>query len=706
MGQRDKSEQRQQLFQAVLMAAQAHNLPTPWEKEDQEQLDRYFDVAATLQCLASKWKLNIGKESISAEALQELHKPAVVEMKTGEFWLIGYNDANRIIVFPPGEQGRAMIFADFSIQWTGKVYTVKPKFTVQNLLIRYNLAWFLTVLQRYKQLLGEVLAASFFLQFFGLLTPLFTQVLVDKVIGNNGVSTLDVLAIVLIVLYLFQSGLSTLRTYMLTHTTNKLDIILGTRLFRHLVSLPLPYFEQRRVGDTMMRISALSTVRNFLTGTAMTTALDAFFSIVFIGIMFYYSVTLTCIALATVPIYLFQNLYVMPIYRQRLEATWEKGAENNAFLVEAVTGMQTVKSLAVEPQFVNRWEDLTARYVRTTFDANTLGIGVNSISTVIQALGNFAILWTGGYMVMRGEMTLGQLIAFQMLASQATTPIMNLVSTWQSFQQAGLCMERMGDILNTRAEPVLQGSPPREPLKGEIVFENVSFRYRLDYPPVLHDISLRLPPGSRIGVVGRSGSGKSTLAKLLQRLYQPEQGRILFDGFVASELDPAWLRGQIGVVMQENYLYNGSVRDNVALARPSAPMAEVIAAAQLAGAHEFILELPEGYDTKVGERGTSLSGGQRQRIAIARALLNNPRILIFDEATSALDYESERIIMDNLERMAKGRTMLMVAHRLSTVRDCDLILVMDKGNLAEIGTHEELMRLQGLYARLYQQQEG
>ena len=381
---------------------------------------------------------------------------------------------------------------------------------------------------------------------------------------------------------------------------------------------------------------------------------------------------------------------------------------NNAFMVESITNIETIKALAVEPQFVNKWENLLARYVRTTFENAKFNLFINGFSGIVKTTITMAILWYGGHMVMNGEFTLGQLIAFQMISRQALGPMTKLLTMWPQVQQVGLALERIGDILNTPMEPIVQemGKRGEQRIDGAIEFTDVSFRYRVDLPLVLKNINLTVLPGQKIGIVGRSGSGKSTLTNLVQNLYIPEAGSIVVGGIDTKEANLSWLRGQIGVVMQENYLFNSSVRDNIAISRPTATMDEIIRAARLAGAHDFILELKEGYDTKVGERGDSLSGGQRQRVAIARALLANPPILIFDEATSALDYESERIILNNMGAIGAQRTMLIIAHRLSAVRRCDKIIVIDKGEIVESGTHDQLLALGGLYRYLYDQQES
>lgn len=641
------------------------------------------------------------------EELNEVPIPAIAIMTNGEYVVIGNNNDKRILIFDPQiGKTETIILTDFLGRWSGEIITVKLPLSLKGASRQFNFLWFIPVIMRYKRFFMEVLLASFFLQLFGLITPLFTQVIIDKVLIHKGVATLDILALTLLVAGVFQTLMNILRTYISTHTTNKIDMILGTRLFRHLLSLPLRYFELRRVGDTLTRVSALNNIREFLTGSAMTVFLDAFFSIVFIGVMFYYSTSLTLIALIALPLYLLQNIIATPIYQERLKAVWATGAESNAFLVEAITGVHTVKSLALEPQFNHRWEQLLAKYIYTSFASAKFNVVIGSAGTLIQSLTGFGILMFGGHKVMNGEMTIGQLVAFQMLAGQASAPLYRLTGMWQSFQQVTLSVERLGDILNTSPEPVrVTNSPDLHGVKGNIVFKDVTFRYQAEGREILKEINLEIKAGMRVGIVGRSGSGKSTLTKLVQRLYLPESGQVLIDGVDLAQVDPLWLRRQIGVVLQENFLFNGSVRENIALARPSAAIEEVIDAAKMAGAHEFILELPEGYDNKVGERGTSLSGGQQQRLAIARAILTNPTILIFDEATSALDYESESIIMKNLDIMSSGRTMLMIAHRLSTVRRCDLILVVERGQVVEYGTHEELLASQGLYENLYRQQE-
>jgi subfamily B ATP-binding cassette protein HlyB/CyaB len=679
----------------------------------EEQLRRAFDVKekpmdTTMLLRGAKYlglKARLTKSN--PEQFNSLHLPAIALLTNGNYIVVARNDGKKLIVFDPLHDRPLGVASDsFFKVWSGEVITIKRPFSLKRVGKQFNVSWFIPIILRYKHFFYEVLIASFFLQLFGLVTPLFTQVIIDKVLLHKGTATLDILALALLFAALFQTIMNILRTYLAAHTTNKVDMILGARLIHHLLTLPLRYFELRRVGDTLTRVAALNGIRDFLTGSTMTVFLDVFFSIIFILVMLYYSVQLTLIALIALPLYLLQNIIVTPLYRERLQDVWTSGAESNAFLVEAITGVHTVKSLALEPQFNHKWETLLAKYIRAAFNSSKFNIVVGNIGSLIQSLTGFAILFCGGHKVMNGEITIGQLIAFQMLAGQASAPIYRLTGIWQSCQQAALSMERLGDILNTPPEYFHGNNNEKSPsMAGNINFNHVNFRYHAEGQIILNQVTLEIQAGRRIGIVGRSGSGKSTLMKLMQRLYLPESGQVSIGGVDLAQVNPAWLRQKIGVVLQENFLFNGSVRENISVACPGAAIEEVVRAAKLAGAHDFILELPEGYDAKVGERGMALSGGQQQRIAIARAILTNPAILLFDEATSALDYESERIIMNNLDGIAAGRTMIMVAHRLSTVRGCDTIIVMEQGQVVEQGTHQELMMRKGLYYNLYNQQE-
>jgi subfamily B ATP-binding cassette protein HlyB/CyaB len=519
-------------------------------------------------------------------------------------------------------------------------------------------------------------------------------------------STLEVLAIGMATLAIFEVVLGGLRTYLFAHTSNRIDVELGARLFRHLLALPMAYFQARRVGDTVARVRELDTIRQFLTSSAITLALDLFFSIIFLVVLFIYSPLLTVIVVGALPLYVILSLGLTPIFRERLNERFRRGADNQAFLVEAVSGVETVKSMALEPVMQRRWEEQIAAYVMSAFKVVSVGMIATQTTTLINKVTTVLILFFGAGLVIQNKLTVGELVAFNMISSQLAAPVLRLAQLWQDFQQVRISIDRLGDILNTTPEPGQAGQASLPAIRGDISLEAISFRYRIDSHQVLRDITLAVPAGQILGIVGSSGSGKSTLAKLIQRLYVPETGRVLIDGVDLSLADPAWLRRQIGVVLQENVLFNRTARENIALGDPGMSMDRVVAAAELAGAHEFILGLPEGYGTVIGERGASLSGGQRQRVAIARALVGNPRILIFDEATSALDYESEAAIQANMLRICQDRTVIIIAHRLSTLRNANRIVTIEQGRLIEDGTHASLLRAGGRYAQLWSLQAG
>jgi subfamily B ATP-binding cassette protein HlyB/CyaB len=544
--------------------------------------------------------------------------------------------------------------------------------------------------------------ASLFVQIFALVSPLFFQVVIDKVLSHRGYSSLFVLVGGLAIIGLFDIALQYLRTYALSHTTNRIDVELGRRLFRHLARLPVSYFETRATGQTVARMRELETIRSFLTGQGLFAALDLFFTFVFIAVLFAYSWKLTLIVLATIPLYLAIAAVARPLLRESLNEKFNRGAESQQFLVETIVGMQTIKAAAVEPVMATQWEERLAAYVSSAFKTTMLGAKGQNAIQYVSKLSTAALLLFGAKAVIDGELSVGELVAFNMIAAQVAQPILRLSQIWQDFQQVQVSVERLGDILNAPMEPVPSVRVQLPPPRGQIEFRNVNFRYRPGLPEALKNISFGVRPGEVLGIVGPSGSGKSTLTKLIQRFYVPEEGQVLLDGADLSQVDPAWLRAHIGVVLQENLLFNRSIHDNIALANPAMARTQVIAIARLAGADEFIGKLPQGYDTMLEERGANLSGGQRQRIAIARALSTNPPILIFDEATSALDYESERVIQRNMRQIVKNRTVFIIAHRLAAVRDCDRIIGMIDGRIVEAGAHDELLaNPKGLYARLW-----
>lgn len=689
-------------------------------------LARFHQIAADPDQLAHRFKVSgepLGKTEIllaarhlglqakavtsSMDRLDRTPLPALAVDRSGGHFILARFDANKVLIHDPRVERPQVISRDELLaRWDGELILFTSRASLIGEMAKFDFSWFIPAVVKYRKLLGEVLLVSFVLNLFALVTPLFFQVVMDKVLVHRGLTTLDVIAVGLLVVSIFEVILSGLRSYVFAHTTSRIDVELGARLFHHLLHLPLGYFQARRVGDSVARVRELENIRAFLTGNSITVVLDVLFSVVFIGVMLYYSGWLTLVVLASLPLYFVIALLVTPLLRARLHEKFNRGAENQAFLVETVSGIDTLKSMAVEPQMQRRWDAQLAGYVSAGFKSATLSTLAHESTNLVGKLVTVGTLWLGARLVIEGQLSVGQLIAFNMLASRVAQPIMRLAQLWTDFQQTGISVQRLGDILNAPTEAATaRSSLPA--IAGRITFDDVHFRYRPDTPEVLKGITLDIQPGEIIGIVGRSGSGKSTLTKLIQRLYVPERGRVLIDGLDLTLADASSLRRQIGVVLQENVLFNRSLRENIALADPGAPLEQVIAAARLAGAHEFILDLPEAYDTIVGEHGATLSGGQRQRIAIARALMSEPRILIFDEATSALDYESERIIQNNMQAICQGRTVIVIAHRLSAVRHAHRILVMEHGQIVEAGTHADLLQHEaGHYSRLHRLQHA
>ncbi len=658
-----------------------------------------------LLLIARKSDFKSKLKKINLSETKKYPYPAIFLLKNKSFGVILKPDFenNKALIFIPEEKNaREVSFDEIKEISSGEIIFLTHK--MMNEQIKFGFKWFFVEIMKYKRIIAEVMLGSFVVQLFGLVTPLFTQVILDKVIVHRSMSTLDVLGIAFVAVSIFEFLLNLTRNYIFIHTANKIDAKLGAKLFNHLFALPFVYFESRKVGNIISRIRELDQIREFITNKSVSVIIDLFFSTVFLVVMFVYSKILTLVVLIIV--FLIGILYVTmtPELRARLENKFQMSAQSNSYLVEAVTGVQTVKSLSIEGIMQKKWNNYLGRYVKAGFNLAVMSNFAGSLSNLFQKMMTIAILWIGVTLVIKNQLTIGQLIAFQMFANQFTAPVMRLVNLWNEFQQVLLGVDRLGDILNNPVEITSSKAITLPKVNGSVRIDNLSFKYTPNGPMVLNGIKLNVKAGQSIGLVGRSGSGKSTITKLIQKLYLPFEGTIYIDEVDIRQMNPIWLRNNIGVVLQENYLFSGTIRDNISMPKPDAPIEMIIQTAQISGAHSFISEMPEGYDTIVGERGSTLSGGQRQRIAIARALITNPKIIIFDEATSALDYESERVIMENLDKIKQGRTMFIIAHRLSTVKNCDLIVALDRGNIIEIGSHEDLINKKGYYYNLYTQQ--
>jgi ATP-binding cassette, subfamily B, bacterial HlyB/CyaB len=643
---------------------------------------------------------------VPATVVSKLQPPAMISYQDS-FAIIYKSNANELVIAIPEIGVVHRKICDFIETWgsEGVVLLLQPsKSTPKS---QFSLRWFIPALRRYRQVLIEVLIASMVVQVFGLVNPLATQVIIDKVIVGNSPDSLEVFGIFLLVVAVFEAILTAIRTQLFVDTTNRIDLSLGAEVINHLLRLPLSYFERRPVGELATRVNELENIRSFLTGTALTVVMDAVFSIIYILVMLIYSPILTVVALATVPLFAVLNLMVSPIIRQQLRDKAERNSETHSYLVEIMGGMQTIKAQNLEMRSRWQWQEKYARYISAGFKVISTQTTASSISSFLNKFSNLLVLWVGAFLVLNQQLTLGQLIAFRILGSYATTPLLRLVQLWQNFQETALSLERLSDILDTPQETQSDAQNILMPtIVGSVRYDNLSFSFKQGSSLQLCNINLDIPPGSFMGIVGQSGSGKSTLLKLLPRLYEPQTGKISIDGYDISKVELYSLRRQIGVVLQDTLLFEGTIRDNIALAYPDASDDEIIAAAKVAFAHDFIMNLPQGYNTQVGERGSSLSGGQRQRVAIARTVLQNPQILILDEATSALDYNAEAQVCRNLAETFKDKTVFFITHRLTTIRNADMILMMDAGAIVEQGTHDDLMSRQGYYYCLYKQQDA
>ena len=694
----------------LIAIAKYYNIPA-----DYRQLERAYVLKEgsvdfiTLVLAARELKLKARMyEGLKEADLDKLVYPVLIKLHSGRSVVITTIREGNIYVMDPAFSQQPVKIDRYKLlmDWTGDAILFTRRYELDKKKSKFGLKWFVPVMIKYLPLWRNVLFLSLILQLLGLASPFFVQNIIDKVLVHRTVEALDILVLGMVVCTLFQQIMEGLRTYLFSNITSKMDVVLSSRLYKNITSLPISYFQKWQVGDVVSRANELETLRNFMTNNSLMIVLDITFAVIYIAVMFiYYSWMLSAVVLCMIPVFVLLNLIVAPIFRRLINERFLIASENRSFLIETITGMHTVKAASVENNFVRRYEEMLARLVKASLNVVNVANVANSIGSFFNSIFNLVIIWLGAYYVMEGEITVGELVAFQMIAGQLIAPIMRLINQWQDFQRIRVSMDRMADIMDEDTEPAFNPSRTTLPsLRGEIALEKLAFSYTEEGGKVLDNVNIRIPAGMKIGIVGRSGSGKSTLTKLIQRLYLPDVGRILIDGVDIAQVEPAWLRRQIGVVLQDSKLFSGTIEENIRVACPNATHEDVINAARLAGAEEFINQFQNGYETAVGERGSLLSGGQRQRIAIARALLSDPRIIIFDEATSALDCESENIIMNNIEPISRGRTMLMIAHRLSTVRDCDAIIVIDKGRIIEAGTHDELIKRNGVYAKLHQAQ--
>jgi ATP-binding cassette subfamily B protein len=651
--------------------------------------------------------LHVSGVRVPASQGTRLQAPALL-LWNGGFSIMQYSNARGVVLASPRDGWVELSPAQIAEYYPDGIEMLLLERSSSTPEQRFSFSWFWPSLQRFRGLLLQVLLASFVVQLFSLANPLLIQVIIDKVISQRSLDTLQVLGVALVVVTLMEGVIGSLRTFLFTETTNRIDLRLGAEVIDHLLRLPLSYFDRRPVGELGTRIAELEKIRNFLTGQALTTVLDAAFSVIYVIVMVLYSWVLTLIALSVLPIQIGLTALGAPLFRRQYRDAANENSRTQSHLVEVLTGIQTVKAQNVEMISRWKWQDFYSKYIARTFEKTITGTALSETSQVLQKLSQLLVLWVGATLVLNGDMSLGQLIAFRIISGYVTQPMLRLSSIWQNIQELKVSFERLADVVDTPEESSIDDKQkiPLPPVNGRVVFENVTFTFPGAPTPVLQNINLDVPPGTFVGVVGQSGSGKSTLMKLLSRLYAPASGRVMIDGYDIDKVELYSLRRQIGIVPQEPLLFTGSVAENIALTDPDATSDAIVKASGLACAHEFIMELSSGYSTNVGERGAGLSGGQRQRIALARTLLSRPKMLVLDEATSALDYDTERRVCDNLVENLAHCTVFFITHRLSTIRRADLIVMLHQGAIVETGTHDELIARRGRYYALYRQQEA
>ncbi|MBQ9336418.1 MAG: peptidase domain-containing ABC transporter [Lentisphaeria bacterium] len=604
-----------------------------------------------------------------------------------------FNSPNRFLFFTEKQ---------FTEEYSGKFLLMKKVYSLSDEEQPFSLRWFIPEFLKHKAIFGEIALMVVLLTIFSLVIPLFFQIVVDKVLVNQAFNTLNVLGVGVLVIIGFNALVNYVRSYLLLFATNKIDISTATKTFTRLMKLPVDFFERVPSGVLLKHMQQTEKIRGFLSGNLFFTLLDLFSLCIFIPFLLCYSVPLTLIVLAFTLLMALVIASLIKPFQRRLDELYQAEGKRQSMLVESIHGIRTVKSLSLEPVERKAWDNSTAYAIKSYFRVGKISMTAQSISQMLEMMMSICVIWAGAHLYFEHIITIGALIAFQMLANRVTGPLVKMVGLIHEYQQIALSVKMLGVVMNARPEPA--GGGVRNPIRGGIEFQHVSFRYRPDLPQTITDFSLEIKPGQTIGLVGRSGSGKTTVTKLLQGLYDVQQGLIKIDGIDIRELDKIHLRRNLGVVLQENYFFSGTIRENIAMPKQNATLEEIIYVAQLAGADEFIQKLPKGYDTVLEENASNLSGGQRQRLAIARALLTNPPILIFDEATSSLDPESEEVIRRNLGAIARGRTVIIVSHRLSIVCHADKIVSIDSGKITAVGSHKELMEQPGIYREFWNQQ--
>jgi ATP-binding cassette, subfamily B, bacterial HlyB/CyaB len=666
---------------------------------------------ASLRGLASATErlgFNSRPVKASLDRLIQQQLPVIAHWDGNHYVVVFEITPEYVIICDPAIGQKKLTHAEFVKGWTGYCLLIEPTLALKKTADgkSTNFWQLFQLITPHKVVITEIFIASIVLQIFGLISPIFTQLILDGAIVHKSTTSLTAFGIGLLIFGGFQIAMSALRQYLMSLTANRIDAALVIGFIRHTFSLPLSYFDSRHVGDIISRIQENHKIQSFITGQSLGILLDMMSVFVYATLMFVYSWKLALVTLISIPPFLILTFASTPFLKKMSREIFNASNEENSYLIEALNGVRTVKSMSVERSVRWNWEERLNKEIKQTYRGQIIGIKIQAISSAINTISSTALIWIGASLVISGEFTVGQLFAFNMLSTNVISPFQRLAGLWNSLQEIGIAIERLCDVIEAKPEEDQESSRQElGKLQGYVKFNNVTFRYNKDADVnILQNVSFELKPGQTIALVGRSGSGKTTLSKLILGLYQPTSGSVEIDGKDLATISLHSLRSQVGVVDQDTFLFSGTVKSNITLAKPGAKQSEVQRAAELAGADEFINKMPMRYETEIGESGGMLSGGQRQRIAIARALLSNPRLLIFDEATSSLDTESERIIQDNLEKIRRNRSTIIIAHRLSTVQNADLILVLDKGVLIESGNHRELMAKRGQYYHLNQQQ--